>query len=249
VLATFLIIALGKSLAAYLIVRAFGHPNSVALTISASLAQIGEFSFILIVLAVNLAIVPPEARDLVVAGSILSILVNPLMFMVIDKLSTPKDMPAPQPAVPGALVPAPVVEDPSTTLTGHVVLVGHGRVGSAISAALLAKGVPFVVVEEDHATVEDIRAKGIETFVGAFGERSMLDRLNLAGASCVVSAIPDAFEAGHLVEAAKAANPGVRVVARAHSSEAVTYLRNLGADTVLMGEEELAKGMSTAIVQ
>lgn len=249
VLATFLIIALGKSLAAYLIVRAFGHPNSVALTISASLAQIGEFSFILIVLAVNLAIVPPEARDLVVAGSILSILVNPLMFMAIDKLSSPKDVPAPQPAVPGASVPAPMVEDPSTTLTGHVVLVGHGRVGSAISAALLAKGVPFVVVEEDHATVEDIRAKGIETFVGAFGERLMLDRLNLAGASCVVSAIPDAFEAGHLVEAAKAANPGVRVVARAHSSEAVTYLRNLGADIVLMGEEELAKGMSLAIVQ
>jgi CPA2 family monovalent cation:H+ antiporter-2 len=249
VLATFLIIALGKSLAAYLIVRAFGHPSSVALTISASLAQIGEFSFILIVLAVNLAIVPPEARDLVVAGSILSILVNPLMFMAIDKLSSPKDVPAPQPAVPGASVPAPKVEDPSTTLTGHVVLVGHGRVGSAISAALLAKGVPFVVVEEDHATVEDIRSKGIETFVGAFGERSMLDRLNLAGASCVVSAIPDAFEAGHLVEAAKAANPGVRVVARAHSSEAVTYLRNLGADIVLMGEEELAKGMSLAIVQ
>jgi CPA2 family monovalent cation:H+ antiporter-2 len=249
VLATFLIIALGKSLAAYLIVRAFGHPNSVALTISASLAQIGEFSFILIVLAVNLAIVPPEARDLVVAGSILSILVNPLMFMAIDKLSSPKDVPAPQPAVLGASVPAPKVEAPSTTLTGHVVLVGHGRVGSAISAALLAKGVPFVVVEEDHATVENIRAKGIETFVGAFGERSMLDRLNLAGASCVVSAIPDAFEAGHLVEAAKAANPGVRVVARAHSSEAVTYLRNLGADTVLMGEEELAKGMSKAIVQ
>jgi monovalent cation:H+ antiporter-2, CPA2 family len=249
VFATFLIIALGKSLAAYLIVRAFGHPNSVALTISASLAQIGEFSFILIVLAVNLAIVPPEARDLVVAGSILSILVNPLMFMAIDKLSSPRDVPAPKPAVPGASVPVPVVEDPSTTLTGHVVLVGHGRVGSAISAALLAKGVPFVVVEEDHATVEDIRAKGIETFVGAFGERSMLDRLNLAGARCVVSAIPDAFEAGHLVEAAKAANPGVRVVARAHSSEAVTYLRNLGADTVLMGEEELAKGMSKAIVQ
>lgn len=249
VFATFLIIALGKSLAAYLIVRAFGHPNSVALTISASLAQIGEFSFILIVLAVNLAIVPPEARDLVVAGSILSILVNPLMFLAIDKLSSPKDVPAPKPDVPGASVPVPVVEDPSTTLTGHVVLVGHGRVGSAISAALLAKGVPFVVVEEDHATVEDIRAKGIETFVGAFGESLMLDRLNLAGAKCVVSAIPDAFEAGHLVEAAKAANPGVRVVAHAHSSEAVTYLRNLGADTVLMGEEELAKGMSKAIVQ
>jgi CPA2 family monovalent cation:H+ antiporter-2 len=85
VCATFLTITVGKSLVAYLIVRAFGHSKVVALTISASLAQIGEFSFILIVLAVNLAIVPPEARDLVVAGSILSILINPLMFMLIDR--------------------------------------------------------------------------------------------------------------------------------------------------------------------
>jgi monovalent cation:H+ antiporter-2, CPA2 family len=247
VLATFLIIAFGKSLAAYLIVRAFGHPKSVALTISASLAQIGEFSFILIVLAVNLSIVPPEARDLVVAGSILSILVNPLMFMAIDRLAPLKDVPALQSAVPAASIPAPEVEDPSTTLTGHVVLVGHGRVGSAISAALIAKGIPFLVVEEDNSMLDDIRAKGIETFVGAFGESSTLDRLNLAGARYVVSAIPDAFEAGHLVEAAKAANPDVQVVARAHSSEAVTYLRSLGADAVLMGEEELAKGMSAMV--
>lgn len=246
VLATFLIITFGKSVAAYLIVRAFGHPNGVALTISASLAQIGEFSFILIVLAVNLAIVPPEARDLVVAGSILSILVNPLMFMAIDfmaidKLSSPKDAPTASPQIPE-------VEERSTALAGHVVLVGHGRVGSAISAALMAKGVPFLVVEEDPSSVEDIRAKGIETFIGACGETSMLDKLNLGEARYVISAIPDAFEAGHLVEAAKAANPSIHVVARAHSSEAVGYLRNLGADTVLMGEEELAKGMSQAIM-
>ena len=87
VLATVLIIVLGKSLAAYAIVRAFGHPGPVALTISASLAQIGEFSFILIVLGVKLDIVPAEARDLVVAGAILSILANPLIFKIIDRLS------------------------------------------------------------------------------------------------------------------------------------------------------------------
>jgi CPA2 family monovalent cation:H+ antiporter-2 len=247
VIATFLIIAFGKSVAAYLIVRAFGHPNAVALTISASLAQIGEFSFILIVLAVNLAIVPPEARDLVVAGSILSILVNPLMFMAIDRLSSAKDVAASQPVIPAAAPPSSDVEERSTALAGHVVLVGHGRVGSAISAALLAKGVPFLVVEEDQSTLEGIRSKGIETYVGACGERALLDRLNLGGARYVVSAIPDAFEAGHLVEAAKAANPTVRVIARAHSSEAVSYLRNVGADIVLMGEEELARGMSAAV--
>jgi CPA2 family monovalent cation:H+ antiporter-2 len=250
VLSTILIIAFGKSVAAYLIVRAFGHPNGVALTISASLAQIGEFSFILIVLAVNLAIVPPEARDLVVAGSILSILVNPLMFMAIDRLSTGETptSDAPQEEAHSASAPAAVdIDEPVTALSDHVVLVGHGRVGSAIGSSLSARGVVHLVVEEDRSAVDGLEAKGVECFVGPSGERAMLDRLNLKHARCLVTAIPDPYEAGHLVEAAKAANPNIRVIARAHTAEAVEYLRKVGADVVLMGEEELAKSMSAAV--
>jgi len=247
VVATFLIITVGKSIAAFLIVRAFGHPNGVALTISASLAQIGEFSFILIVLAVNLAIVPPEARDLVVAGSIMSILVNPLMFLVIDKLSEPSVTPAPKVIAPAKELPSTIDEKP-TTLTGHAVLVGHGRVGSHVAASLLARRIPFVVVDEEASAVTSLRERGVETFIGACGEMGLLDRLNLQGAIYLITAIPDPFEAGHVVEVAKASNPQVRVIARAHSAEAVAYLRKLGADVVLMGEEELARGMSEALV-
>lgn len=90
VLATFLVIVFGKSVAAYLIVRAFGHPNSTALVIAASLAQIGEFSFILIGLGIGLELVPEQSRDLVLAGAILSILVNPLLFIAIDRLQQRK---------------------------------------------------------------------------------------------------------------------------------------------------------------
>lgn len=257
VLATFLIIAIGKSIAAYLIVRAFGHPNGVALTISASLAQIGEFSFILIVLAVNLAIVPPEARDLVVAGSILSILVNPLMFLAIDRMAPASGLkggPRVQAAVQAAAVPAepatpaaPQVEEWPTQLTRHVILVGHGRVGSRIAEALRARQVPFLVVEEDPAVAEQLRASGIETFAGPCGESALMERLNLASAACLIVAIPDPFETGHLVEAAKAANPSIRVIARAHTQEAVTYLRSLAADVVMMGENELARSMIAAL--
>lgn len=246
VLATFFIIAFGKSVAAYLIVRAFGHPNGVALTISASLAQIGEFSFILIVLAVNLAVVPPEARDLVVAGSILSILVNPLLFLAIDKAAS-MEAPASQPDQSSIEPAEAVAEEPATTLSGHVILVGHGRVGSAISSSLDTRGIPYLIVEEDRSTLVSVEAKGVECYVGPCGERRILDRLNLNGARYLITAIPDAFEAGHLVEAAKSANPGIRVIARAHSAEAVEYLRKVGADVVLMGEEELAKSMSSSV--
>lgn len=245
VIATFLIITVGKSVAAYLIVRAFGYSNSVAMTISASLAQIGEFSFILIVLAVKLAIVPQAASDFVVAGSILSILVNPLMFRAIDRIYAQRatgDAPV-LPAAPRA----PSEEEEPTRLTDHAVLVGHGRVGSRLRADLQARGIAHLVVEEEAETVEALKTEGVEAFLGPCGEPAMLERLNLAGARYLISAIPDAFEAGHLVEAAKAANPGIWVVARAHSTEAVEYLRKVGADKVLMGEEELAKGMAAAL--
>ncbi|MCA3633383.1 MAG: Kef family K(+) transporter [Methylobacterium sp.] len=245
VIATFLIITVGKSVAAYFIVRAFGYSNGVAMTISASLAQIGEFSFILIVLAVKLAIVPQAASDFVVAGAILSILVNPLMFLAIDRIYAQRatgDAPV-LPAAPRA----PSEEEEPTRLTDHAVLVGHGRVGSRLRADLQARGIAHLVVEEEAEMVEALKTEGVEAFLGPCGEPAMLERLNLAGARYLISAIPDAFEAGHLVEAAKAANPGIWVVARAHSTEAVEYLRKLGADKVLMGEEELAKGMAAAL--
>lgn len=245
VIATFLIITVGKSVAAYLIVRAFGYSNSVAMTISASLAQIGEFSFILIVLAVNLAIVPQAASDLVVAGSILSILVNPLMFLAIERIYAQRAT-GDAPVLPAAPRAPPEEEEP-TRLTDHAVLVGHGRVGSRLRADLQARGIAHLVVEEEAETVEALKTEGVEAFLGPCGEPAMLERLNLAGARYLISAIPDAFEAGHLVEAAKAANPGIWVVARAHSTEAVEYLRKVGADKVLMGEEELAKGMAAAL--
>ncbi|MFM8751105.1 YbaL family putative K(+) efflux transporter [Rhabdaerophilum sp.] len=245
VIATFLIITVGKSVAAYLIVRAFGYSNSVAMTISASLAQIGEFSFILIVLAVKLAIVPQAASDFVVAGAILSILVNPLMFLAIDRIHAQRAT-GDAPVLPAAPRAPPEEEEP-TRLTDHAVLVGHGRVGSRLRAGLQARGIAHLVVEEEAETVEALKTEGVEAFLGPCGEPAMLERLNLAGARYLISAIPDAFEAGHLVEAAKAANPGIWVVARAHSTEAVEYLRKVGADKVLMGEEELAKGMAAAL--
>lgn len=245
VLATFLIITLGKSAAAYLIVRAFGYSNGVAMTISASLAQIGEFSFILIVLGVDLAIVPQAASDLVVAGSILSILVNPLMFLAIDRFAGRR-------VEAGAIIapvaaPAPVEAEEPTRLTDHAVLVGHGRVGSHLRRALQDRNIAHLVVEEDVSNVAALKAAGVEAYQGPCGEPAVLQRLNLAQARFLITAIPDAYEAGHLVEAAKAANPAIRIVARAHSAEAVDYLRKLGADAVLMGEEELARGMAAAI--
>jgi CPA2 family monovalent cation:H+ antiporter-2 len=247
VVAAFLTIVLGKSIGAYLLVRAFGHPPLVALTISASLAQIGEFSFILVALGLQLGVVPEMARDLVVAGALLSILLNPFLFLLLDRIEARLEkVSAPPPPVEVEVPPAR--EEVPTTLSGHAILVGHGRVGRLVAAALQQASVPLVVIDEEDSELAELRDKGIETFSGAAGERALLDRLNLAGARWLITAIPDAFEAGHLFEEARAANPAIRLLARAHSREEVDYLRTLGADVIVMGEEEIARGIINDIV-
>ncbi|MDP1838704.1 MAG: YbaL family putative K(+) efflux transporter [Reyranella sp.] len=237
VLATFLIIVLGKSAAAYLIVRAFGHSNLVALTIAAALAQIGEFSFILAVLGVQLDIMPPRGRDLIVAGALLSILVNPLIFLLLDRMTRSAAAAEAKANVPAPPVPSETQAAP----TGHAVLVGHGRVGSRIAGALKAANMPLLVIEDKEADVEALKARGIAAITGVAGEESTLEQLNLPAAKWLISAIPDPFEAGNLIERARKANPSIRVMARAHTDAEVDYLRGLGAELVVMGEDEIAK--------
>lgn len=252
VIAVFLIIVVGQSAAAYLIVRAFRYPRSVALTISASLAQIGEFSFILMVLGAQLQIIPAIARDLVVAGAILSILVNPFLFLALDRYLHAQEAlrvsSAPELAASGEAELAPVAglqerEEEPTKLHDHFIVVGHGRIGSRISAALREQGIAFLVVEDEPSAIRELAAQGVETFTGVAGEKSLLDKINLKGARCLVSAISDAFEAGGIIGKAKAANPHIRIIARAHSQEAVEYLQGLGAQDIIFSDEEIARRM------
>ncbi len=254
VLATFLIIVLGKSTAAYLIVRWFKYSRSVALTISASLAQIGEFSFILVVLGVKLAIIPVEARDLVVAGAILSILINPFLFLALEKwldrhtaVTAGPHQPASAAAKPSVEVAEEKEEEASTALSGHVVLVGYGQVGALVGAGLRNAKLPFLVVEQDDDRIASLRSEGIEAFSGTSGERELLPRLNIEGAQVLISTLPDPFEAGHIVEHARALNPAIYIIARGTNTETVAYLKSLGADAVFAGQEEIANSMLSAL--
>src|SRR6185503_6222089 len=194
------IIVIGKSLAAFLIVRLFGHSNSTALTISASLAQIGEFSFILASLGVSLALLPKEGSDLILAGAIFSILINPLLFAALDwYLAKPKAVSAgAQPSETASREPIP-----ATTLSDHVVLVGHGRVGRVISPALVAAKTPLLVIENDSDAAEKLKAAGIETIGGNACDPEVIAAANLSAARGLLVSVPDAFEGGQIVEQAR----------------------------------------------
>ncbi|MGE0579748.1 YbaL family putative K(+) efflux transporter, partial [Reyranella sp.] len=233
VLGTVAIIVLGKSVAAWLIVRAFGYPNATALTISASLAQIGEFSFILIGLGISLALVPSDAQNLVLAGAIVSIVLNPMMFGLVERLRPVERLGEPKQTP--SIVP--------TTRAGHTVLVGYGRVGSYVGAVLAGSGDSFVVIETGQRAVEQAQRDGAEVIVGNAAAPGILAASNIAGAQRIVVTIPEAFEAGQVVEQARAANPSLEILARAHSDAAVEHLDKLGADLVVSGEREIAERM------
>ncbi len=249
VLATVLIIVLGKSIAAYVIVRLFRHPHSTALTISASLAQIGEFSFILAGLGVSLALLPERGRDLILAGAIISILLNPLFFAWLDRILARRDTtkPVAPDAAPGP-VPEPAREEiPLTTLSDHVVLVGHGRVGSFVSEHLLRTGTPLLVIEEDADRVNRIKGKGPDTIAGNAADPDVIRAANVEAARCVLVAVPDAFEGGQIVAQARERSALLPIVARAHSEAEIEHLKKHGATQVVMGEHEIAKAMIAAI--
>jgi monovalent cation:H+ antiporter-2, CPA2 family len=234
-LATLAIILFGKSLAAYLIVRAFRRPRTTALTISASLAQIGEFSFILAGLGVSLGLMPNDGRDLILAGAIISIVLNPAVFALADHLS-----PA-EPRSPEAAKERPDLQP--TRLSGHNVLVGYGRVGGLVGAGLKSSGEFLLVVENEARRAEAAARDGAEVIKGNAAEPEVLGALNLVGAKRLFVAIPEAFEAGQIVEQARAANPALEIVARAHSDAEVEHLSKCGATLTIMGEQEIARSM------
>jgi CPA2 family monovalent cation:H+ antiporter-2 len=250
VLAVLFIIIIGKSVAAFLIVLAFRHPLATALTISASLAQIGEFSFILAELGVGLGILPKQGRDLILAGAILSILLNPLIFTAIDRLRPRLEARAASLGMATASA-EPAARSPRrredglvpTELAGHTVLVGYGRVGSLVGESLRASQRPFLVIEDADKAVARLHEAGIEVISGNAAKSEILAAANVAGASRLVVAIPNAFEAGQVVQQARAANLALRIIARAHSDAEVEHLERLGANVVIMGEREIARGM------
>jgi CPA2 family monovalent cation:H+ antiporter-2 len=242
-LATLLIILLGKSLAAFFIVRLFGYPTSHALTVSASLAQIGEFSFILAGLGVSLALLPERGRDLVLAGAIISILLNPVLFACLDWYlgRIGPATPAPQPAVaPDGATREPI---PPTRLVDHVVLVGYGRVGRIVAGGLKDKQLPLLVIEEVRPAVQQARDAGLEAIHGTATDHEVIEAANTGSARYLIVAIPNAFEGGQVVAQARALNPRLRIIARSHSLEETEHLEKHGANTVIMGEREIALAM------
>jgi CPA2 family monovalent cation:H+ antiporter-2 len=246
VLATVAIIIIAKSVAALAIVQLFGRPLGTAATIAVSLAQIGEFSFILAGLGVSLGLMPQLGRELVLAGAIISILINPLLFLTLDRLRPWLDVRDGAPAAAAVAADAErkiaeAAEIEVTSQQGHTVLVGYGSIGNWIGEALSNAGVPLFVIDEKDDIVARLKARGIVAVAGS--APAALVAANLAHARALLVAVPEAFEAGQIVAQARGANRDLFIVAHAHSDTEAAYLSNYGASVVVQGAREIAATM------
>ncbi len=251
-LAVVAIIIVGKSLAAMALTLAFRYPLNTSLTIAASLAQIGEFSFILAGLGMALGILPAAGMSLILAGAFVSIALNPLVFSAIKPLKT-WALKHSQLARNLETRTDPFAELPMSTerkyLEGQVVLVGYGRVGRRIAEALTARGIPYVVAEQNREVVEKLRKSGMPAVSGDAADPSVLIQAHITNAALLVIATPDAINVRKMAEIATALQPGIEIVVRTHSEEESKMLQNDGIGTVFFGEEELAKGMTKHVLE
>jgi CPA2 family monovalent cation:H+ antiporter-2 len=251
VLVVVAIIILGKSLAAFVLVLLFRYPLNTALTVSASLAQIGEFSFILANLGVSLDLLATEGRSLILAGAIISIALNPLVFRAIEpaqawirsrsKLAQSLE----RPDDPLAVLPMTVE---LTRLTGQVVIVGYGRVGRRIGEALSANGISFVVAEANREIVEQLRESGIPAVSGDATEPDVLIQAHVHRARILVIATPDTLNVRRMIEIARTVNPNIETVVRTHSEEEEALLEKEKAGKIFLGEHELAIAMTRHVL-
>lgn len=239
VLATLAIIVFGKSIAAFFLVRLFGHSPRTALTIAASLAQIGEFAFILAGLGMALNLLPQAGQNLVLAGAILSIMLNPVLFALLEKYLAKTETLEEQTLEEAIEEEKQIPVD----ICNHALLVGFGRVGSLLGEKLLAAGIPLVVIETSRTRVDELRERGIRAVLGNAANEEIMNLAHLDCARWLLLTIPNGYEAGEIVASAREKSPGIEIIARAHYDDEVDYITERGANQVVMGEREIARAM------
>lgn len=250
VLATLLIIILGKSIVAFALVRFLGHSKETALTISVSLAQIGEFAFILAGLGLALNIADRTLQSLVLAGAILSIMLNPFLFNLADKFlhkrkkttsaTTKIDTELPQNPIE---ISAQAIQQHAVTLEKHAIIIGYDVIGKSLVDELKANQIELVVVDESRSKMRDLKTQGINALFGDGIENDLLVTANITAANWLFITISNPYEAAEIAKRARLHSSVVHITAYAEHDDEAEYMREAGIDYVIFPHEEIAKTM------
>lgn len=251
ILAVIAIIMVGKTLAAMALVLFFRYPINTALTVGASLAQIGEFSFILATLGVSLGLLTLDAQNLILAGALFSITLNSFVFSAIEPIQrwirerSHLARLLERSGDPLAMLPDEVDQD---YLRDQVVMVGYGEVGKRITKTLMEQGIRVVIAEENREIVENLRKKGIAAVSGEATEPSVLIQAHIMHARLLVLSPMDIIDIHRIVDIAKQLNPRIEVLCCAENNEEAEIIRQDNIGLVFYAKEEMAKNMSQHIL-
>ncbi|HYD19213.1 MAG TPA: YbaL family putative K(+) efflux transporter [Patescibacteria group bacterium] len=245
VLAVIAIITIGKTLVSWLIVAAFGYPLRTSAIVAIGLAQIGEFSFILVGLGLSLKLLPDMGRDLVLAGAIASIALNPILFYFGKKAYTfvgkspnlsrrfnlrDDDL-------------AHLRTDEKRALKDLVILVGVGRVGKHIIQHIHERHVDLVIIERNREKVEYLRGKGFHAIYGDASQPEVLNEAAIQKALAILVTVPDPFEARNIVETARGLKPYIRVIVKAQNDDEVEYFAKKNVQLAVAAPREVSRRM------
>lgn len=244
IIGALVIILFGKSLAAWLLVKVLGHSTRTAMTIAVSLAQIGEFSFILAGLGITLNLLSKEGQNLVLAAAILSIMLNPILFTLTERWMKREKHETKEEKEVELVEELPQVP---LTLCHHALIVGYGRVGRLLYEQLIADGLTVVVVENSRSRIDEMREKGILTIYGNAARPEVMALMRLDCAQWLLLTIPNGYESGEIAATAREQRPDLAIFARAHHDDEVDYLHAHGCDHIVMGEREIAYGLQQAV--
>jgi CPA2 family monovalent cation:H+ antiporter-2 len=246
VAATVGVIVLANAVVSAVLMVLLRHPLGASLRLGACFGQIGEFSFILAALGVSIGVLSETARSLILASALVTIVVNPLIFWLADKLGDwIADRPQVQDRLERRKEPRIIATDLHVALQeGHAIIIGYGRVGRTIGDALQRYGIPFIAVEQDRRVVEAMRSIGVSTLYGDATRPGILEHSYPETARLLVIASPDPYHARHIITLVRAKNPTIDIVVRTHSDVEQQLFESLGVSKALMGERELAFGMA-----
>ncbi|AMA64943.1 Inner membrane protein YbaL [Candidatus Arsenophonus lipoptenae] len=242
ILAVLAIITIGKSLAALILMRLFGHSHCNALTIAISLAQIGEFSFILSGIGFTLHVFDNKALNLVIAGAIISIMINPLLFSLLDRYLK-KTETVDEELLEESQEEIKVIQIP-VDICGHAIIVGYGRVGTILAKKLRQKNIPLVIIENTRARFEELSRNGFRSLIGNAVSKTLMRLARIDCAQTLLLTIPNGYEAGQIVEKARLLNPDLTIIVRAHYDDEIRYISERGANHIVVCEHEIAKTMA-----
>lgn len=252
ILTVIAIIMLGKTLAAMALVLFFRYPLNTALTVGASLAQIGEFSFILATMGLALGLLDAEAQNLILAGALFSITLNSFLFSAIEPVQSWIRQRSKLARLlersndPLAMLPDEVDQ---SYLRDQVVIVGHGEVGRRITQSLMQHQIKVVIAEENREIVEDLRSKGIAAVSGHATEAGVLIQAHIQHARLLVISPMDILDIHKIVDTAKLLNPQIQVLICAESKEEAEVIRAAKVGAVYFAKEEMANNMSSHILK